>query len=105
VARARGGDAHDCASSCCSPGESRLSYKVKLTDVLVVAVTQVAGTGSQYPLSFAALDTGSDQTGFLDEVALAFGKIEWEYQPIGKNGKPAGPPIEAGWDVKANHAI
>jgi type VI secretion system secreted protein Hcp len=80
-------------------------YKVKLTDVLVVAITQVAGTGSQYPLSFGALDTGSDQTGFLDEVALAFSKIEWEYQPIGKDGKPAGPPIKAGWDVKANHAI
>lgn len=28
-----------------------------------------------------------------------------EYQPLGKNGKPSGPPVKGGWDVKAYHAI
>jgi type VI secretion system secreted protein Hcp len=79
-------------------------YKVKLTDVLVTAVAQVAGTGEQYPLSFKALDVGADRAGLLDEVTLDYGKIEWEYQPVGPDGKPRGA-VKGGWDLRRNTKI
>jgi len=79
-------------------------YKVKLTDVLVTALTQTAGTGEQYPLSFKALDVGADRAGFLDEVTLDYGKIEWEYQPVGPDEKSRGA-VKGGWDLRRNVRI
>jgi type VI secretion system secreted protein Hcp len=79
-------------------------YKVKLSDVLVTAVAQVAGTGEQYPLSFKALDIGSDRAGLLDEVTLDYSKIEWEYRPVNPNGS-LGSPVKGGWDLKKNAKI
>ena len=80
-------------------------YVVKLTDVLATDVGQVAGTGPQYPLSFTLLDQGSDSSGFLDEVTLAFQKIEWTYQRGDDSGAAIGPPVKGGWDVAANKKI
>jgi type VI secretion system secreted protein Hcp len=74
-------------------------YTVTLGAVLITHVTQIAGTGAHYPLSFAALDTGADRAAILDEVALAYERIEWAYQPLAKDGTPSGPPVSAGWDV------
>ena len=79
-------------------------YKVKLSDVLVTAVAQVAGTGEQYPLSFKALDVGSDRAGFLDEVTLDYSKIEWEYRPVNPKGS-LGSPVKGGGDLKKNARI
>jgi type VI secretion system secreted protein Hcp len=40
----------------------------------------------------------------LDQVSLAFGKIEIEYREQRANGT-LGPPIRAGWDVKKNRKV
>jgi type VI secretion system secreted protein Hcp len=80
-------------------------YKVKLSDVMVTGMVQTAGTGTQYPLSFTTLDAGTDSAGFLDEVTLDYSKIQWEYQPVGPDGKPLGSPATGGWDLKANKKI
>lgn len=79
-------------------------YTVRLTDVLVTEVVQVAGAGQQYPLSFDALNAGSDSSGFLDEVTLAYGKIEWTYQEVLPDGT-AGGSITGGWDLTANREV
>ena len=49
-----------------------------------------------------ALDAGSDTAGFLDEVTLADSRITWEYQPTGTRGKPVGPAVTGGWDLRTN---
>jgi type VI secretion system secreted protein Hcp len=79
-------------------------YKVKLADVLVTRIGQVAGTAGQYPLTFDALNAGADNHGFLDEVTLEYAKIQWEYRTLGPSGKPAGS-VKGGWDVKANKKV
>jgi type VI secretion system secreted protein Hcp len=79
-------------------------YKVVLTDVVVARIVQRAGTGAQYPLSFDELTAGAASADFLDEVALTYAKIQWEYVPIGPGGAP-GTPIKGGWDLKLNKKI
>ena len=79
-------------------------YKVRLDEVLVTHIVQRAGTGAQYPLSFDTLSTGADSAGFLDEVTLAYTKIQWEYQPVGPSGGPAAL-VKGGWDLKLNKQI
>jgi type VI secretion system secreted protein Hcp len=79
-------------------------FKIKLSEVVVTAVTQTAGTGEQYPLSFKALDVGGDRAGFLDDVTLDYDKIEWEYRPLNPTGAP-GAPVKGGWDFKKNIKI
>jgi type VI secretion system secreted protein Hcp len=76
-------------------------YKVSLMDVTVTAVTQTAGTGVQYPLSFKSLDAGADGSGLLDEVTFDYRKIAWEYTPTGSGGRPL-PPVKGGWDITTN---
>jgi type VI secretion system secreted protein Hcp len=80
-------------------------YKVKLKDVLVTRILQVAGTTTQYPLSFDALNAGADTHGVLDEVTLEYGKIEWEYHPVDPTGKPKGTAVKGGWDLRTNRRV
>ena len=40
----------------------------------------------------------------LDQIALAFAKVEMAYTPQDATGK-AQPPVKAGWDVKQNEKI
>jgi type VI secretion system secreted protein Hcp len=80
-------------------------YTVTLGAVLITAVTQIAGAGAQYPLSFNALDTGDDNAALLDEVALAYERIEWTYQILAKDGTPSGPPVATGWDITGNRPV
>jgi type VI secretion system secreted protein Hcp len=80
-------------------------YTVTLGAVLITAVTQIAGAGAQYPLSFKALDSGDAAAALLDEVALAYERIEWTYQILTKNGTPTGPPVAAGWDITGGRPI
>ena len=57
-------------------------------------------------LSFGALDTGAASDGFLDEVALDYRKIRWEYRkqsPQGGGG--IGGTVTGGWDVGANKKL
>jgi len=79
-------------------------YKVTLEDVLIAHMAQRAGTGAQYPLSFGALDTGAASDGFLDEVALDYRKIRWEYKKQSPGGGGGGT-VTGGWDVGANQKL
>ena len=79
-------------------------YMVTLADVLVTHIVQRAGAGAQYPLSFDMLTSGADTTGFLDEVTLAYSKIQWEYHPVTATGAP-GPAVQGGWDLRLNQKI
>jgi len=79
-------------------------YLVTLADALVTHVTQQAGTGAQYPLSFDTLTSGADTMGFLDEVTLSYSKIQWEYHPVTATGAP-GPVVTGGWDLRLNQKI
>ena len=79
-------------------------YLVTLADVLVTHIAQRAGTGAQYPLSFDTLASGTDTTGFLDEVTLSYSKIQWEYHPVTATGAP-GPVVKGGWDLRLNQQI
>jgi type VI secretion system secreted protein Hcp len=79
-------------------------YKVTLEDVAVVSVVQRAGIGEQYPLLFATLKAGDDGAGLLDEIALAYTKIRWEYVPQKADGS-LGSPIKGGWDVQMNKKL
>jgi type VI protein secretion system component Hcp len=62
---------------------------------------QCATTGAQSPLEFETLAKSAAGAALLEEVTLHFGKIRWEYRPIGPKGT-ALPPITGGWDVRAN---
>jgi type VI secretion system secreted protein Hcp len=79
-------------------------YKVTLDNVLVTHVAQRAGTGSQYPLSFEALDAGAADAGFVDEITLDYAQIRWEYQAQDASGRP-GATTAGGWDVAANRKL
>jgi type VI secretion system secreted protein Hcp len=80
-------------------------YTVSLQSVLITQVTQIAGAGPQYPLSFGALDAGRDDAGMLDEVSLAYERIVWEYQPLDSAGVPMGAPVRSGWDSTQNKPV
>jgi type VI secretion system secreted protein Hcp len=75
--------------TCRKPGKTPFEFlTITLTDVLV----------SSYEID------GSDEELPLDQVALAFAKVETAYTPQDPTGK-AQPPVKAGWDVKANKKI
>jgi type VI secretion system secreted protein Hcp len=75
--------------TCRKPGKTPFEFlKITLTDVLV----------SSYEID------GSDEELPLDQVALAFAKVETAYTPQDATGK-AQPPVKAGWDVKANKKL
>jgi len=79
-------------------------YKVTFHDVLITHIVERAGTGTQYPLTFSALEVGAADSGFLDEVTFDYRKIQWEY----KTQKPTGGPgttVQGGWDVAANKKL
>ncbi len=79
-------------------------YRVTLTDVVITGITQIAGDGAQYPLSFRALDSGNAARGILEEIALGYGTITWEYWRPTATGQ-VGPPVKTGWDVAANQRV
>jgi type VI secretion system secreted protein Hcp len=75
--------------TCRKPGKAPFEFlKITLTDVLI----------SSYEID------GSDEELPLDQVALAFAKVETVYTPQDPTGK-AQPPVKAGWDVKQNKKI
>ncbi len=73
-------------------------YKVKLADVLVTDIVQVAGADEQYPLTFDALAAGSDNHGFLEVVTLAYTRIQWEYRGLTPTGQAAAV-VRGSWNV------
>ena len=77
---------------------------VTLEDVIVTHAGQCASTGLQSPLKFETLGKSPTDAALLEEVTLYFGKIRWEYRPIGPKGTGL-PPIVGGWDVKANRKL
>jgi type VI secretion system secreted protein Hcp len=79
-------------------------YVVTLEDVVVTHAGQCATTGTQSPLAFETLAKSSAGAALLEEVTLHFGKVRWEYRPIGPKGTGL-PPITGGWDVKANRKL
>lgn len=79
-------------------------YVVTLEDVVVTHTGECATTGAQSPLAFETLAKSPAGAALLEEVTLHFGKIRWEYRPIGPKGTGL-PPITGGWDVKANRKL
>jgi len=79
-------------------------YLVALEDVVVTHAGQCATSDVQSPLAFETLAKSPAGAALLEEVTLHFGKIRWEYRPIGPKGA-ALPPITGGWDVKANRKL
>ena len=79
-------------------------YIVALEDVIVTHAGQCATTGAQSPLEFETLAKSSAGAALLEEVTLHFGKISWEYRPIGPKGAGLAP-ITGGWDVRANRKL
>ena len=47
---------------------------------------------------------GSDEEPPLDQIGLAYAKIETEYTPVDPTGK-AQPPVKAGWDLDAGKKV
>jgi type VI secretion system secreted protein Hcp len=75
--------------TCRKPGKAPFEFlKITLTDVLVTSY-EIDGSDEELP---------------LDQVALAFAKVETVYTPQDPSGK-AGPPVKAGWDVKKNAKV
>jgi type VI secretion system secreted protein Hcp len=75
--------------TCRKPGKAPFEFlKITLTDVTI----------SSYEID------GSDEELPLDQVALAFAKVETVYTPQDPTGK-AQPPVKAGWDVKQNKKL
>jgi type VI protein secretion system component Hcp len=79
-------------------------YLVALEDVVVTHAGQCATSDVQSPLAFETLAKSPAGAALLEEVTLHFGKIRWEYRPIGPRGTTL-PPISGGWDVKANRKL
>ena len=76
----------------CKAGGDKQKYMTyKFTDVLVSSVRP--GGSSQ----------GGDALP-LEEVSFSFGKVELEYIPIDKTGKPQGQ-VPAGWDLQKNSKV
>jgi type VI secretion system secreted protein Hcp len=75
--------------TCRRGGRASIEFlKIALEDVLVAS----------YELD------GSDDEPPLDQIALAYAKIETEYTPVDKTGKPQ-PVVKAGWNLKANKKV
>ena len=75
--------------TCRKHGKAPLEFlKITLTDVLI----------SSYEID------GSDDELPLDQIALAFAKVEMAYTPQDATGK-AQPPVKSGWDVKKNAKV
>lgn len=60
-------------------------FRLELEDVIITSY-QSAGSDDQLP---------------LDQISLAYGKIQATYTGAGKSGKPK-PPVTGGWDLKKN---
>jgi type VI secretion system secreted protein Hcp len=72
-----------------SSGKAQVDFlKITLSDVSI----------SSYEID------GSDEELPLDQIALAFARIETEYVPVDAAGK-AQPPVKAGWDLKKNAKV
>lgn len=73
-------------------GEKPLEYlKVKLTDLLVSAISHSAGSG------------GGDL--LMENLSVNFSKIQMEYQEQNEEGGKQGSPIPMGWSLKENKAL
>jgi len=82
----------DATIEICKAGGDKQKYmEYKLSDVLVSSFRP--GGSAQ----------GGDALP-LEEVSLAYAKINWTYTVIDKAGKPAGN-VPAGWDLAANKKI
>jgi type VI secretion system secreted protein Hcp len=75
--------------TCRKPGKAALEFlKITLTDVTITSY-EIDGSDEELP---------------LDQVALAFAKVETVYTPQDPSGK-AQPPVKAAWDVKKNAKV
>ena len=74
---------------CKAGGDKQLFLKVSMTDV-VIASYRPGGSAK------------GAETVPLEEIAMRFGSIKWEYTALdGKTGKPKGN-VDAGWDLSKN---
>lgn len=72
-----------------SAGEQRVDYMtITLSEVLITSFQSAGSAGSAQ----------------MDSVSVNFAKIQYEYRPLGADGK-FGPAVRAGWDLKANKAV
>ena len=75
--------------TCRKPGKAPFEFlKITLTDVSITSY-EIDGSDEELP---------------LDQIALAFAKVETVYTPQDPSGK-AQPPVKAGWDLKKNAKV
>lgn len=75
---------------CLATEEKHCFHKCTIEDCIVTSIT--CGGTSQ------------DETKPLETVCFAYGKIKWEYTPIGNDGKP-GSTTERAWDLEKNKKV
>lgn len=69
-----------------SDGEPVEYYRIRLTDVLVTSVQTSGHSGESVP---------------TESLSLNFAKIEWEYVPVDRSGRPE-EPVRAEFDQRLN---
>lgn len=79
-------------------------HLVTLEEVLVTSVSERAGTGAQYPLTFEALQAGAEAAGLVEEVSLDYNIIRWEYRQQRPDGSLEAP-VQGGWNRLQNRRI
>ena len=69
-------------------GEEPLEYvTITMNDVLISGIADSGENGSE---------------GLMENVSLNFGKVKYEYQPQGKDGKADGGKVEMAWNIAEN---
>jgi len=76
---------------CRAGGDKQKYMTYKMSDVLISSVRPTGSTATNDGLP-------------LEEVSFKFGKMQLEYIPIDKTGKPQGQ-VPAGWDLSKNAKI
>lgn len=76
---------------CRAGGDKQPYMEYKLTDVMV---TSLRPGGS-----------GKGETVPLEEISIAYGKIEWKYTQTKVQGGRAAGNVVAGWDLKSNRKV
>lgn len=67
-----------------TPGKG-FAYTITLTEAFITSVSNSNGAANERP---------------VETISLAYGRIRWTYQKLDDNGKPIGPDVSSGYDLK-----
>jgi type VI secretion system secreted protein Hcp len=76
---------------CCEASENKHVYAVITMEDVIISSYQPSGS------------QGGDKP--LESLSLNFGKIKWEYTPLGHDGKPGSKVGPMGWNAEKNEKI